>query len=117
MLESLCIFKTSSCSEVNQEELALFLCGSEYEVARVELVVNEVLEVEILQNSYNFLSKHECRFGGEMSLREVNQGLQRTIELFKNDEVIVFFLTAPMHVGDPRTSLHNLQYLAFLEYG
>jgi hypothetical protein len=114
VFEGLCIFKTSSCPEVNQEELALFLCSSEYEVARVKLVVNEILEVEILQNRDNFLSEHECGLGRETPLRETHQGLQGAIELFEDDKVIVFFLATPMHVGDPRTSLHNLKYLAFL---
>jgi hypothetical protein len=114
VFEGLCIFKTSSCPEVNQEKLTLFLCGSEYEIAWVKLVVNEVLEVEILQNSNNFLSKHECSLWRETPLREAHQSLQGAIELFEDDKVIVFFLATPMHVGDPRTSLHNLKYLAFL---
>lgn len=76
--------------------------------------MNEVFEVKILQNGDYFLSEHENCFWGEAAVTMLLKCIQRSIQLLKDDEVIVFFLSAPMHMRNSCSTLHYLEDFTLL---
>ncbi len=77
----------------------------------------EILEVEVLQNRHDFLSKHEYSLEGVFATAESEESFETAIQFFKDDEVVVLFLAAPMHVRDANATLHDLEDLALLQDG
>ena len=55
----LCIFVSWGWTEIYKKEFALFLSWTEQNVARLDLVVYKIFEVEVLQNGDQLLSQHK----------------------------------------------------------
>jgi hypothetical protein len=75
MLQRFGVLEATGSAEVDQEQFALFFGGSEHEISGHNLVVEEVLEVKVLKNGYDFLGEHEGGLEGEKAAAECEQCL------------------------------------------
>lgn len=62
MLWSMAILVSTGPAEVNKEELSILLAFSKHHVARVQIVVNEVLKMEVLVDVEQFQGNWKSRF-------------------------------------------------------
>ena len=102
-------------AEVDQEQLAVLLALAQHDMLGAEVVVDEELEVEVLEDREELKADHQGRLEAQPAAALLDLLGEGALQFLQDDEVVLLFLAAPVHVGNSDSALHALVHLPFLQ--
>lgn len=81
----------------------------------MQIIVDEVLKMEILKDWDQFYAKLKRSLESKFALTFSQKFWETCLKSLKSQEIIIFFLATPVHIGNANAALHGLVNLTFLQ--